>query len=176
MRRSFWLDRSRIWDALAIAVIAFVGWKWFVAPRMLDVATAFPAPHADYPLLDGGTFSVARSRGKVIFLDFWASWCEPCRLSLPLVEGYARTHPEVEVVAVDVGEPRPIVAAYARKAGLRRVALDPSKRSVAYFQIQGYPTMVAIDPEGRVRATWSGFDPAIGAAMDNAAKRFASGG
>ena len=171
----FW-SWGRVWDGLAIAVILFVAWRWFVAPRMMDVAKAYPAPHLTYAMLDGGSFALTQARGKVVFLDFWASWCEPCRLSLPLVEAFAKAHPEVEVVAVDVGEPKQIAGAYAAKAGLRNVALDVRKLSVGYFQIEGYPTMVVIDPQGRIRATWPGFNPAVGANMDAAAKRLSSGG
>ena len=100
-------------------------------------------------------------RGRVVFLDFWASWCEPCKLSLPMVESFARSHPEVDVVPVDVGEPRTVVEQFARSHGMRHVALDPQTLSQGFFQINGFPTMVVIDPQGRVRATWAGFNPAI---------------
>jgi thiol-disulfide isomerase/thioredoxin len=97
----------------------------------------------------------------VVFLDFWASWCEPCKLSLPLVEKFARAHPEVEVIPVDVGEPLPVVSAFARARGMQHVALDPKTLSQGFFQINGFPTMVVVDPQGRIRATWTGFNPAI---------------
>lgn len=161
---------GRVWDALAVAVILFVAWKWLVAPRSLKGADAFPAPFVRYPLLDGGTYALASHRGRVVFLDFWASWCEPCKLSLPLVERYARKHPEVDVVPVDVGEPRAVVAQYAAAHRLHRVALDPTGTSTGYFQLDGYPTIVVIDPQGRIRATWQGLNPAVALNMANAEK------
>lgn len=101
-------------------------------------------------------------------MDFFASWCEPCRLSLPLVESYARSHPAVDVVAIDVGEPRNVAANFARRMHLSNVVIDPQGLSQGYFGIQGFPTTVVIDPTGNVRATWTGFNPAIALAMSHA--------
>lgn len=159
---------NRFWDVLAIAVIAFVAWKIFIAPRALKGSDAFPAPHVAYERLDGGSFHIADARGKVLFLDFFASWCEPCKLETPMVERFARAHPEVEVVAVDVGEPRSLAAGFAKHYHVENVVLDPSSLSQGFFQIQGFPTIVVVDPDGKIRATWSGFNPAIEMAMNNA--------
>jgi thiol-disulfide isomerase/thioredoxin len=158
----------RLLDVLAIAVVLFVVWKIFIAPRALAPSTASPAPYATYERLSGGTFRLQDQRGRLVFLDFYAAWCEPCKLELPLVERYARAHPKVEVVPVDVGEPRGIVGAYARTMHLRNVVMDPKGLSQAFFQVQGFPTIVVVDPHGRIRAKWSGFNPAIGLAMLNA--------
>jgi thiol-disulfide isomerase/thioredoxin len=174
VRKPAWLTMGRVWDALAIAVILFVAWKWLIAPRSLKDADAFPAPHVTYALLDGGNYALASHRGRVVFLDFWASWCEPCKLSLPLVESYARKHPEVDVVPVDVGEPKAIAASFAAAHGLRDVALDPTSVSTRDFQVVGYPTVVVIDPQGRIRATWQGLNPAVGLNMANAEKNLAN--
>ncbi len=174
-RRSFW-TLSRLWDLLAVLVVLFVVWKWFIAPRSLDLVKAVPAPHVTYALLDGGSFALAQQRGHTVFLDFWATWCTPCRLSLPLVEGYARAHPNVDIVAVNMGEPEPAVAAFSKQYGMSKVAMDPQSLSTGFFQLQGYPTMVVIDPQGRIRATWMGFNPAIAANMENAREKLDSGG
>ncbi|HEY9085327.1 MAG TPA: TlpA disulfide reductase family protein [Candidatus Tyrphobacter sp.] len=162
---------NRLWDLLAVVIVLAIAWKIFFAPRSLDNATAYPAPHAVYERLDGGAFHIMDARGRVLFLDFYASWCEPCRQELPAVEAYARAHPEVEVVPIDVGEPRVAAATFAAQLNLRDVALDPQALSRGFFSITGFPTIVTIDPAGRVRATWSGYDPAIASAMFNAEKR-----
>lgn len=163
------LNAGRILDVLAVAVIAFVAWKLFIAPRALTRdASAYPAPRVAYERLNGGTFRIADERGKVLFLDFFASWCEPCRLEMPLVQSFARRHPEIRVVAIDVGEPRAVAAAFAKRYHLSDVALDPTTSAQGFFQIQGFPTVVVIDPQSRIRASWSGFNPAIGMAMNNA--------
>jgi cytochrome c biogenesis protein CcmG/thiol:disulfide interchange protein DsbE len=165
---------NRIWDLLAVVIVLAIGWKLFLAPRALSIAKAYPAPHATYALLDGGSFDVTQARGRVLFLDFYASWCEPCRRELPAVEAYARAHPQVDVVPVDVGEPRPVVAAFAGELHLRGVAMDPQALSRGFFALDGFPTIVTIDPQGRVRATWQGYNPAIESAMANAQRTLAA--
>jgi len=153
---------------LALGVAAFIGWKIFFAPRALNVASAYPAPRIAYPKLDGGTFRISDERGHVVFLDFYASWCEPCRLEAPLVQHYIRAHPNVTLVPIDVGEPAAVAAAYAKRMHLKDVVLDTKSSSQGFFQIEGFPTIVVIDPQGRIRATWSGFNPAIELAMAHA--------
>lgn len=159
---------GRLLDIAALCVVAFVGWKIFLAPRALSVAKAYPAPRIAYAKLDGGTFRIPDERGHVLFLDFYASWCEPCRLETPLVQRFARKHPEAAVVPIDVGEPAAVAAHFAQRFRLRDVVLDPTSSSQGFFQIQGFPTIVVIDPRGRIRATWAGFNPAIEIAMTHA--------
>jgi thiol-disulfide isomerase/thioredoxin len=162
---------NKIFDVAAVAVIAFAVWKIFVAPRSLFAPHALPAPHATYARLDGGTFRLAEERGKLVFLDFYASWCEPCKIELPLVEGWAQRHPDAIVVPVDVGEPRSTASAFARRLHLRDVVLDPGATAGAFFGVVGFPTVVAIDGGGYVRAKWEGLNPAIALAMSNAQKK-----
>ncbi|MHB8139780.1 MAG: TlpA family protein disulfide reductase [Vulcanimicrobiaceae bacterium] len=163
---------GRVLDALALVVLCFVAWKWFVAPRTLATKPVRPAPHVVYPLMRGGEFALAKARGHVVFLDFWASWCYPCKVELPLVEHFARNHPPgVSVVEVDVGEPASVAAAYASAHGLTHVAFDPATISQGYFQLSGFPTMVVIGPRGNIRATWRGLNPAIDLAMAHAVRK-----
>lgn len=169
-----WLTAGRLWDALALLVIVFVGYRLLIAPRSLQASAAYPAPHVTYATLSGPPFELTRARGRVVFLDFFASWCGPCKLSLPLVEAFARAHPQADVVPVDVGEPRAVAQAFARSYHLRHVALDPHTSSAAFFAVRGFPTMVVIDPQGRIRATWVGFNPAIELNMANAEKTLAT--
>jgi thiol-disulfide isomerase/thioredoxin len=162
---------ARVWDVLALALAGFILWKLFIAPRDLDPARAQPAPHATYARLDGSTFRVTDARGRVLFLDFFATWCEPCKIELPMIERWANAHRDALVVPVDVGEPTSVAAAFARSNDLHGVALDPGASAQALFAVRGFPTVVVIDPAGRIRATWEGLNPAIGLAMSNADSR-----
>ena len=162
---------SKLWDALAVAAIAFALWKILLAPRSFSAAGAHPAPHVVYTRLDGDTFRVADARGHVVFLDFYASWCEPCKIEAPLVQSWRRSHPNAVVVPVDVGETRPVAATFARRYALGDVALDPQTTARPLFGVEGFPTIVVIDPTGHVRAKWEGLNPAIGLAMSNAEAR-----
>lgn len=165
----------RIFDIAAILVVLFVAYRLLIAPRFFNsAANAYPAPRVTYQTLSGKPFVLRQHRGRVVFLDFWASWCEPCKISLPLVERYARAHPGVDVIAVDVGEPRAVVQAFAKTHKMENVAMDPTSLSLGFFQIQGFPTMVVIDPQGRIRGTWPGLNPAIQLNMDHARKTLSS--
>jgi thiol-disulfide isomerase/thioredoxin len=161
---------NRFWDALAALVIAFVIWKILIAPRLLSAPGIHPAPHAVYARLDGAPFKVADARGHTVFLEFYASWCEPCRIELPLVESWRRKHPDATIVPVDVGEGRATAQEFARRYSLGDVALDPQNSAPALFGVQGLPTMVVIDSKGNVRAKWEGLNPAIALALNNAQK------
>lgn len=174
-QRPLWTT-GRVWDVLALLVVCFVLWKIFIAPRSFkDPASAYPAPRVTYESLEGPPFALAAHRGRIVFLDFYASWCEPCKVSLPLVESFARSHPDVDVVPVDVGEPRPVAEAFARRMHLSHVALDTKTLSQGFFQIDGFPTMVVIDKAGKIRATWTGLNPAIQLNMANAVTTFSGG-
>ncbi|HVR45665.1 MAG TPA: TlpA disulfide reductase family protein [Candidatus Binatia bacterium] len=162
------LPLGRIWDVVALVVVAFALWKIFVAPRSFAPPRSFPAPHAVYERLDGDAFRVTAARGRVAFLDFYATWCVPCKIELPLVEAWSQRHPEAVVVPIDVGEPRTVASSFARRLGLRGVALDPGASAGALFGVEGFPTIVVIDPEGYIRAKWQGLNPAIAPAMSNA--------
>jgi peptide/nickel transport system substrate-binding protein len=164
-----WLARGL--DAVAVLVVLYAIFHFVLQPRLFGEA-ALPAPPVDLASLGGGRFSLAAHRGRVVFLDFWASWCEPCKESLPLVERYARTHPGVDVIPVDVGEDRATAAGFARDHGLASVALDPDEIAARAFGVSGFPTMVVVDPSGTMRAKWIGFNPAIEAEMATALERF----
>jgi thiol-disulfide isomerase/thioredoxin len=171
-RRPFPL--GRVWDVLALLVVAFALWKMFVAPRSFAAPRNFPAPRAVYERLDGEALRVADERGRVVFLDFYAAWCVPCKIELPLVEAWSKRHPEAVVVPIDVGEPRSVASNFARRFGLRGVALDPRASARALFGVEGFPTIVVIDPEGYIRAKWEGLNPAIAPAMSNAYQKLSS--
>jgi thiol-disulfide isomerase/thioredoxin len=165
---------KRAWDVLAILAIGFVLWKVLIAPRSFNAPGSSPAPHAVFERLDGGDFRIADQRGRIVFLDFYASWCGPCRIELPLVQAWAKANPTVEVVPVDVGEPRAVALTFARNNRLSNVALDPGSNSRGIFSVAGFPTVVVVDPSGDIRARWEGLNPAIGLAMTNAVKRVGS--
>ncbi len=171
-KRGFWNLRV-VFDAIAIALVFFIAYRLLVAPRFLSETSAYPAPAVRYETLSGAPFVLANHRGHVVFLEFYASWCAPCKISLPLVESFARSHPEVQVVPIDVGEPREVAVAFAHEHALLNVAIDPRALSRGFFQLEGFPTMVVIDPRGRIRATWQGLNPAVQLNMAHAAKTLA---
>jgi hypothetical protein len=77
---------------------------------------------------------------------------------------------------VDVGEEPGLVRPFVRRFAMQGVALDPDQTVAHAFGITGFPTLVAIDPSGRVRARWIGYDPNVERAMSEAAARYAPAG
>ena len=157
-----WLARGL--DVLAALIVLGALFAFVVVPRLAENA-AVPAPPVSLATLGGGRFSIDAQRGRLTYLDFWATWCEPCRQSIPLIQRFARLHPEVDVVSVDVGEPAALVAGFVRTHPMERVALDPDQIAGRAFGVANYPTMVVIDPQGTQRAKWLGFNPQIESQM-----------
>jgi thiol-disulfide isomerase/thioredoxin len=164
--------RSRIGRALDIAAVLIVMvavYHFVIAPRLFKQGASVAAPPVALAAMDGSRFDLRAHRGRVVFLDFWASWCGPCKLSLPMAEHFAADHPDVDVIAVNSGEPDGIARAYAASHDLKRVVFDPDQTATHAFGIDAYPTMMVIDANGRVQAKWVGLDPLLETHMANAA-------
>jgi peptide/nickel transport system substrate-binding protein len=164
-----WVARGL--DILAALIVLFAIFEFFVAPRLAANAIV-PAPPVALATLDGGRFSVDRQKGRLTYLDFWATWCEPCQQSIPLIQRFARAHPEVDVISVNVGEPKGLVDSFVRKHPMERVALDPDTTAAHAFGVVDMPTMVVIDAQGNQRAKWIGYNPEIESQMAGAEARF----
>jgi len=163
----------RALDFAAIVVVVAAAARFLVLPRLHGAAVS--APPLTLAALEGPPFVVEARRGRVVFLDFWATWCDPCRDSIPLVQRFRRDHPGVEVISVDVGEPAALVRPFAARFGMRDVVLDPDETAAHAFGVSGFPTLVAIDPQAHVHVVGIGFDPGIERVMSAAAARYASG-
>jgi thiol-disulfide isomerase/thioredoxin len=113
-----------------------------------------PAPDFSLPGLDGRMAALADLRGKTVILNFWATWCDPCREELPLLEGIARTYADsLTVIAVETGEPAEEVRAFTNELGLKwiRVLTDPTGRTGSLYLVRGLPTTFFLDPTGMIR-------------------------
>ncbi len=160
-------------DIVAVVVVLAAVTKFFVLPHLhLAHRDVVQAPPVSLATLDGGRFELDRRRGRVVFLDFWASWCDPCRASIPLVQHFRRAHPEVDVISVDVGEPPELARAFAERFKMSRVALDPDQTVAHAFGVTGYPTLFAVDGTGRVHLVGIGFDPDVEREMAETADRY----
>ena len=153
-------------DVLAVLIVLAAVARFVVLPRLHPAAA--PAPLLSLQTLEGGRFDLERARGRPVFLDFWATWCDPCRDSIPLVQHFRRTHPNIAVESVDVGENIALVRPFATKFGMSNVILDPDSTAAHAFAINGFPTMIAIDAQGRIRARWIGYNPGIEREMSEA--------
>ena len=80
---------------------------------MLEIGQA--APNFKLPDLSGQQVSLDQYKGKVVMLDFWATWCGPCRMTMPLMESIQKEYADTLVLlAVNLQEPRDVVRDYVR--------------------------------------------------------------
>src|SRR3954452_23323635 len=118
------------------------------------------APALTLPRLSGGEkTSLTSYRGKVVVLNFWASWCEPCRTESPLLERWHRRMAGRggTVLGVDVLDVASDARAFARKYGLSYpMARDGDGNVLGPWGVAGYPETFVIDRRGRIAATQRG--------------------
>ena len=121
-----------------------------------DHAAAFTGkPAIDFSLNDlkGRPHSLKNLRGKTVLLDFWATWCGPCRITMPQV---AKIHEEyktrgVEVMSINVGESAKKAGDYVTKNRyLFTTLLDEDRQVSTQYRVNGIPTLVVIDAAGKV--------------------------
>jgi peroxiredoxin len=120
-----------------------------------------PAPACSAAALDGGRrISIADYRGKVVYLDFWASWCPPCRESFPFMNELRRDFAGkgLEIVAISVDKTAEDARRFAAEhAAQFALALDTAAACPAAYQLPGMPTSFVIDRTGLIRAVHEGF-------------------
>jgi peroxiredoxin len=118
-----------------------------------------PAPAFELRDLAGGNVSLASLRGKVVVLDFWATWCGPCKTELPRYnEFFTRNKArgvEVVGVAFDSGEAQEVQDFVAQNRMIYRQLLGDDATGDAYGA-RGLPTTFVIDAEGQIRVTVEG--------------------
>ena len=104
---------------------------------------------APYLTATDADFAQVTSTGKPVLVDFWATWCGPCRQISPIIDDIAATRDDITVVKVDV---------------------DQAGQTAARFRVQGVPTLVLLDAEGTPTATLTGGQPraAIERMLENA--------
>jgi cytochrome c biogenesis protein CcmG, thiol:disulfide interchange protein DsbE len=131
-----------------------------VAPKPTagsPVAAGKMATDFKLPGLDGQTISLSSLRGKVVFLNVWATWCPPCREEMPSIEAlYEKFKDDKDFVVLAVSQDsdgRAPVASYVEKHGLKfDVLLDPENRVGEAYDVSGIPETFIIDQHGRIVA------------------------
>lgn len=117
------------------------------------------APPLRATALDGRPVDLAAARGHPVVVDFFASWCGPCRAQQPALDALARRYlPQgVVVLGVDVREGEAETAAYVREFGVPYPTIHDDDGSIAAaFDVLAPPTTVVIDPSGRIVSTYLG--------------------
>src|SRR5919197_6235623 len=112
------------------------------------------APDFTLETASGGTIRLSDLRGKVVLLNFWATWCEPCRVEMPEIEGTYRAHQAggFEVVAVNLQESADEVRPFMKELGLTfPAALDRDGAVSRLYRARALPSSLLVDRQGPVQ-------------------------
>jgi thiol-disulfide isomerase/thioredoxin len=130
------------------------------AMGMMPFQEKIPSEGFQLKLLDGDESSLADHEGKLIFLNFWATWCPPCREEMPSMQAlYDELREEgLEILAVNVLEDEETAAAFITEQGFTYpVLMDRSGRVMLRYGVRAYPTTYLIDRAGYVIGVRPGF-------------------
>jgi len=149
--------------------LVIVGLVWFfdrpnaagVQAITLSAAPSGPAPRLereapDFTVrtLDGEDVKLSDFRGRPVWINFWATWCPPCRAETPDIQEVYEAHESdgLVVLAISIGESRNTVAGYVERTGTTfTIGLDEATRIAAQYRIVGIPTHFFIDRDGVLR-------------------------
>ncbi len=124
-------------------------------------ALAAPAPEFTLSNAAGQAVSLTQLRGKVVYLDFWASWCGPCRQSFPWMNEMLGKYQAqgLEIVAVNLDTSRTDADSFLEKnPAAFSVVFDPTATLPPQYGVKGMPTSYLIDPSGEIILQHSGFN------------------
>jgi thiol-disulfide isomerase/thioredoxin len=154
--RTLFQGPAAAWRAAALSLLLAL------PPAALAAASIKPwtsgaTPKLELDGLDGRKVQLSALKGKVVLVNYWATWCEPCIDEMPSIERLRKKMKgrPFEVLAVNYGESADRVSAFIAKMKLSMpVLLDPYKNSVDAWKVRGLPMTFLVDAAGRVRY-WS---------------------
>jgi len=146
------------------------GWIFFAFLLMLLVATTSEgswrnrkAPDFNLIGLNGQRLSLKDMRGKVVFIDFWASWCPPCKKEFPELNKLTQGYDDSKFVTLAVSEDkvrsnvRNFISSYPDMPGNLIVLLDRRSKAIKKYSVGAMPTSFVIDSNGVIRYIHFGF-------------------
>jgi thiol-disulfide isomerase/thioredoxin len=163
--------RPRILWLILLALLAIViGW-WFLSNQAssfvhrtstsTEEATEDFGPPIEFSIqdLEGEPVQLSDYRGKVVLVNFWATWCAPCRDEMPILQDYYLDHRDdgFVLVAVNVSNRPEEVVAYIEEAGyIFPIWLDPPGNILIDLRVNGLPASLLVDAQGHLRKKWIG--------------------
>ncbi len=147
----------------ACAVIALTLAAQVGATEVGQMAPEFDVPGA------AGPVKLSALRGKVVYVDFWASWCGPCKQSFPWMNAMQTKYGAqgLTVVGINVDKKRADAETFLKSTPAQfTVAFDEKGGTPTAYQVKGMPSSYLIDRDGKVIATHTGFRPDESAALE----------
>jgi thiol-disulfide isomerase/thioredoxin len=119
-----------------------------MAPQVGKLAPVFSFINAD-----GKSISLSDMRGRTVMLNFWATWCTPCKVEMPLIEELSQENrPDLILLTINSGDSETDVKSFMKKQGYSfPVLLDVKGQLISAYQIRGIPTTFFIDKDGIIQ-------------------------
>jgi thiol-disulfide isomerase/thioredoxin len=114
--------------------------------------------------LEGKPISLSDYKGKIVFIDFWATWCPPCRLSIPYVEKLYEQYKDNEdfvVLGINLQEDKETITKFMKKQKMNYPILLSDKKVISNYKIASIPKFFLIDRNGEIYNKYVGFAPGV---------------
>jgi peroxiredoxin len=142
----------RLYQFLLLLVSCLVFQLAIADNQLTGMVKQPPAAHFQLPDLDGNIHRLQDYRGKPIIINFWASWCPPCRKELPSMNrAWKKIKGEVAMIAINVGEDEETIKRFMQDYPIDfQVLLDKNVSSMQMWPINGLPTTFVVSPDGNI--------------------------
>ena len=156
MDREWWTGLAQDWGiAIGIVLGVLLVWSW-LRP---ETPSAGPAPNFVAARLDGSEFKLADATEPVVVLNFWATWCGPCRAEIPEFSAFHDENPDIGMygISIDDGISPERLRATAKKLGISyEVLSDAAGKAADAYQVQGVPQTFVLDAKRDIRGVATG--------------------
>jgi len=129
-----------------------------------NTACAEQAVNFELKDLSGKTVSLEKLKGKVVFVDFWATWCPPCRASIPAVESLYEKYKDDDnicFIGINLSEDKETVSKFVKQEGINYSVLLSDKKVIADYKIRSIPSFFIIDKDGNIINRYLGYRPGL---------------